>query len=203
MEIKKSKVLIQFLLIFRQSGDALFFVYARRFRGYTATMTLGVFILWTNDKIENIASMKRQIKSHYEMLVVHNLSERCHTSIQNCFYGENQISNILISKTKHQDAKTRCHKSWKLFKFWLSFIKLQIVFSRKKNCSLYPCSESSIEPQMVQPNVKLEFLLLWFLLLWNSDFSKNSTFATSFDRNYKSYFHKSKACIASLRPLVP
>ena len=39
MEIEKSKVLIQFLLIFRQSGDVLFFLYARRLRGYTATVT--------------------------------------------------------------------------------------------------------------------------------------------------------------------
>ena len=37
MEIEKSKVLIQFLLIFRQSGDVLFLLYARRLRGYTAT----------------------------------------------------------------------------------------------------------------------------------------------------------------------
>ena len=36
MEMKKSKVLIYFLLIFRQSGDVLFFLYARRLRGYTA-----------------------------------------------------------------------------------------------------------------------------------------------------------------------
>ena len=40
MEIEKSKVSIQFVLIFRQSGDVLFFLYARRFRGYTATGTL-------------------------------------------------------------------------------------------------------------------------------------------------------------------
>ena len=37
MEIGKSKVLIQFHLIFRQSGDVLFFLYAHRLRGYTAT----------------------------------------------------------------------------------------------------------------------------------------------------------------------
>ena len=37
MEMEKSKVLIQFLLISRQSGDVLFFLYARRLRGYTAT----------------------------------------------------------------------------------------------------------------------------------------------------------------------
>ena len=41
MEMEKSKVLIQFLLIFRQSGDVLFFLYARRLRGYTATVGLG------------------------------------------------------------------------------------------------------------------------------------------------------------------
>ena len=38
--MEKSKVLIQFLLIFRQSGDVLFFLYARRLRGYTATAVL-------------------------------------------------------------------------------------------------------------------------------------------------------------------
>ena len=37
MEIEKSKVLMQFLLFFRQSGDVLSFLYARRLRGYTAT----------------------------------------------------------------------------------------------------------------------------------------------------------------------
>ena len=34
-----SKVLIQFLLNFRQSGDVLFFLYVRRLRGYTATIS--------------------------------------------------------------------------------------------------------------------------------------------------------------------
>ena len=41
MEMEKSKVLIQFLLIFRQSGDVLFFFYARRLSGYTATNVEG------------------------------------------------------------------------------------------------------------------------------------------------------------------
>ena len=40
MEIEKSKVLIQFLLICRRSGDILFFVYARRLPGYTATTSI-------------------------------------------------------------------------------------------------------------------------------------------------------------------
>ena len=34
--MEKSKVLIQFLVIFRQFGDVFFFLYARRLRGYTA-----------------------------------------------------------------------------------------------------------------------------------------------------------------------
>ena len=38
MEMEKSKVSIQFLLIFRQSGDVLF-LYARRLGRYTATET--------------------------------------------------------------------------------------------------------------------------------------------------------------------
>ena len=37
MEIEKFKVLIQFLLVFRRSGDVLFHHYAHRLRGYTAT----------------------------------------------------------------------------------------------------------------------------------------------------------------------
>ena len=41
-EIEKSKVLIQFLLISRKSGDVLFFLYARSLRGYTATLPLFV-----------------------------------------------------------------------------------------------------------------------------------------------------------------
>ena len=42
MEMEKSKVLIQFLLIFRQFGDVLSFLYARRLRGYTATPRLNI-----------------------------------------------------------------------------------------------------------------------------------------------------------------
>ena len=42
MEMEKSKVIIQFVLIFRQSGDVLSFLYARRHRGYTATLPLFV-----------------------------------------------------------------------------------------------------------------------------------------------------------------
>ena len=42
MEKEKSKVSIQFLLIFGQSGDVLFFLYACGLRGYTATLPLFV-----------------------------------------------------------------------------------------------------------------------------------------------------------------
>ena len=38
--MEKSKVLIQFLVIFRQFGDVLSFLYARRLRGYTATVLI-------------------------------------------------------------------------------------------------------------------------------------------------------------------
>ena len=40
MEMEKSKVLIQFLVIFRQFGDVLSFLYARKLRGYTATVSV-------------------------------------------------------------------------------------------------------------------------------------------------------------------
>ena len=42
MKIEKSKVLIQFLVFFRQFGDVLSFLYARKLRGYTATLPLFV-----------------------------------------------------------------------------------------------------------------------------------------------------------------
>ena len=42
MEMEKSQVLIQFLVIFRKSGDVLSLLYARRLRGYTATLLLFV-----------------------------------------------------------------------------------------------------------------------------------------------------------------
>ena len=38
MEMETSKVLIQFLVIFKQIGDVLSFLYARKLRGYTATI---------------------------------------------------------------------------------------------------------------------------------------------------------------------
>ena len=51
MEIEKSKVSIEFLLFFRQSGDALFFIYARRLRGHTATNGFfSEFVrIWSNE----------------------------------------------------------------------------------------------------------------------------------------------------------
>ena len=51
MEKEKSKVLIQFLLIFRQSGDVLFFLNVRRLRGYTATMTVDKFNYFDTAKV--------------------------------------------------------------------------------------------------------------------------------------------------------
>ena len=46
MEMEKSKVLIQFLVIFRQSGDVLFSPCARRLRGYTATYAVDLDWSW-------------------------------------------------------------------------------------------------------------------------------------------------------------
>ena len=40
----KSKVLIKFLLNFRQSGDVLFFLNVRRLRGYTATAVVSQIV---------------------------------------------------------------------------------------------------------------------------------------------------------------
>ena len=43
----KSKVLIKFLLNFRQSGDVLFFLNVRRLRGYTATVEIATVVCET------------------------------------------------------------------------------------------------------------------------------------------------------------
>ena len=67
MEMEKSKVLIQFLLIFRQSGDVLFFLYARRLRGYTETDV--------HDKIFKLGSLlifaRRFSNSHSSSVLQH------------------------------------------------------------------------------------------------------------------------------------
>ena len=39
-EMEKAEISIQFLVIFRQSVDVVFLLYARRLRGYTATTAL-------------------------------------------------------------------------------------------------------------------------------------------------------------------
>ena len=46
--MEKSKVLILFLVIFRQFGDVLSFLYARRVRGYTATIPMNIFYFIMN-----------------------------------------------------------------------------------------------------------------------------------------------------------
>ena len=67
MDMENSKALIQFLLFLRQSRDVLFFLYARRLRGYTATA----------------ASMNREIKRNWKR---HNQNLNfCESFIQKCF----------------------------------------------------------------------------------------------------------------------
>ena len=56
MEIEKSKVLIKFLINFRQSGDVLFFLNVRWLRGYTATAALTAF----NWKIPALTAFNRK-----------------------------------------------------------------------------------------------------------------------------------------------
>ena len=69
--MEKSKVSIQFLQIFRQSGDVLFFFYAHRLRGYTATAgsngghVLVVNVLrWTSE-----LSLEGASTFHYQIIL--------------------------------------------------------------------------------------------------------------------------------------
>ena len=63
MEMEKSKVLIQFLLIFRQSGYVLFFLYARRLRGYTAT----VFLTTNCRALDKVSLKTNKSKAFYKV----------------------------------------------------------------------------------------------------------------------------------------
>ena len=69
MEIETSKVLIQFLLIFRQSGDVLFFLYARRLRGYTATVTL-------RQTLFDIQAYLVIFRQNFEKMILRNCEDR-------------------------------------------------------------------------------------------------------------------------------
>ena len=50
--MEMSKVLVKFLLNFRQSGDVLFFLNVRRLRGYTATETFPLMKV-INQSVQN------------------------------------------------------------------------------------------------------------------------------------------------------
>ena len=75
MEMEKSKVLIQFLLIFKQSGDVLSFLYARRLRGYTATVI--TFCLHPFLHLEHILSRHNHTMTQYKLLltILHMIDE--------------------------------------------------------------------------------------------------------------------------------
>ena len=76
MEMEKSKVLMQFHLIFRQSWDVLSFLYARRLRGYTATGTpSNCFYKCTANKycFANFATFRYQKKTIQKLSSTRNL----------------------------------------------------------------------------------------------------------------------------------
>ena len=54
MEMEKAKVLIQFLLFVRQSGDVLFFLHARRLRGYTATHSFQNILSVSPEQVQKV-----------------------------------------------------------------------------------------------------------------------------------------------------
>ena len=80
MEIEKSKVLIQFLRIFRQSGDVLFFLYARRLRGYTATSAISKVV-----QLKQVTKLHLfEVKANKVQLVritIRNLSTHCQNTL--------------------------------------------------------------------------------------------------------------------------
>ena len=90
MEIEKSKVLIKFLLNFRQSGDVLFFLNIRRLRGYTATaINTKDFLRSTSS---NLSSFKKVHKVLFHLVERSSVVEASHSMI--IFIRECQISEI-------------------------------------------------------------------------------------------------------------
>ena len=79
MEMEKSKVSIQFLSTFRQSGDVLFFLYARRLRGYTATIFLnkikGKLFFWLRTSLFVWSMKKDNLEASVSRYAVWKLAE--------------------------------------------------------------------------------------------------------------------------------
>ena len=86
MEIEKSKVLIQFLLIFRQSGAVLFFLYARRLRGYTATIYLFS---------HSCATLSQEVRKNHQKL------DTMKKTLREVFYEKQKI---VLSVCKNETA---------------------------------------------------------------------------------------------------
>ena len=84
----KSKVLIKFLLNFRQSGDVLFFLYARRLRGYTATETFPLIICADQSQGDRVVEQFLLRAEHIKQLC--NLKEGC----ENFYYDISSGLNI-------------------------------------------------------------------------------------------------------------
>ena len=78
MEMEKSKVLIQFLVVFRQFGDVLFFLYARRLRGYTATVAvMQARIFFMKQKIQELCIEKSYKVSMQQAQILQSFHPTC------------------------------------------------------------------------------------------------------------------------------
>ena len=93
--MEKSKVLIQFLLIFRQSGDVLFFLYARRLRGYTATIFLsnGPFPTFF---LPNVCQLRSRHIGKYVHAIEREIifSPNCSKFVAECDWNSKSSQNV-------------------------------------------------------------------------------------------------------------
>ena len=96
--MEKSKVSIQFLLIFSQSGDVLFFLYARRLPGYTATLFEKTHPFFRKSQISYV------LKSYHSSCI---LRQSCYNLVlktlkaKKCQSGQSQTLSIGKSALKN------------------------------------------------------------------------------------------------------
>ena len=132
--MEKSKVSIEFLLTFRQSGDVLFFLYARWLLGYTAT----VIVLAYHEKRNIILSrlFKHRLNSSIVYLFSITLSKILtigESELYFCGYFNSCIdSNVSISVSDFSLSVTTPPnlepKTSSLFrKFWIMFFGMKLL----------------------------------------------------------------------------
>ena len=118
-----SKVLIKFLLNFRQSGDVLFFLNARRLRGYTATAAI---FFSNNFQKPSIVSQASSAASTIEIIISsYNIKWEAGTSFFHTLSPKHLNVKFLFLAKRRTNFRKRF--LWKL-------VRLTFIQSIGKTC---------------------------------------------------------------------